>query len=173
VFLINASLGLYAESIADREQRFKIFGRNRLGAIVSTIISFFTHRILLRVDIEKDGTASSIRTPNIFIGNNALQLRNLKLDVAQCMKQDLLALVLMKPFTKLEIFRVILRGLTKTLDSEESLVTFCIDHFRIHTRKPVQRVALDGELLWTRSPLEIKALPDTLNMVLPPKELAP
>lgn len=170
VFLINASLGLYVQSIRDREQRTKKYGRNRIVAVLSTFISFFTHRILMKVDLETEGKVYSMRTPTIFIGNNALQLRNLKLDVAKCMRSDLLAAVIMRPLERWEILRIFFRGLTKTLDNEDRLTTFCVSELKIHTRKSLQQVALDGELIWARSPLKIAALPKTLNMVLPPKE---
>ena len=166
IFLINASLGLYAKAIQEREMRTSRFGRNRLVVIISTLISFFSSHSLLRVDLGSEGKVVSLRTPMIFIGNNALQLRNLALDVAGCMKENMLGVVLMRPLTKIEVLRVIFRGFFKTLDDEKNMDTFCVDEMTIHTRKPYQLVALDGEMLLTQSPLKIKSLPGILNLVL-------
>ena len=168
VFLINASLGLYAQAIRDREKRTSRFGRNRIVVIVSTFISLLSDHLLLKVDLLIDGAIKSVRTPMIFIGNNSLQLRDLALEVARCMKIDSLAVVMMKPITKLETLRIIFRGLFKTLDNEEKLETFCVDELTIYTRKPSHEIALDGEILRMSSPLRVKALPGALNLVKHP-----
>ena len=167
VFLINASLGLYAKAIKDRERNTNRFGRHQLVVIISTILSFFSKHRLLKVDLLTDNKLETVYTPMIFIGNNALQLRNLALKVAHCMKANRLAVVMMKPITKSEITRIILRGIFKTLEDEENIDTFCVDSLTIYTGKPTNLVALDGEIMRMNSPLHINALPGSLNMVLP------
>lgn len=170
IFLINASLGLYAKAIQEREMRTSRFGRNRLVVIISTLVSFFSSHSLLRVDLGSGGKVVSLRTPMIFIGNNALQLRNLAMDVAQCMKANMLGVVLMRPITKMEVLRIIFRGFFKTLDNEQNMDTFCVDEMTIHTQKPYQLVALDGEMVLVQSPLKVKALTGILNLVSPAGE---
>lgn len=173
IFLINASLGLYAKAIREREQSTARFGRYRFVVIVSTIISFFRRHRLLNVDLVMGNERRSLRTPMIFIGNNALQLRDLKMDVARCMKKDLMAAVTLKPLRKMEMVRVLFRGLTKTIEQEENVDSFCVDSLTIHTTKSPQMVALDGEIFHLNSPFKVEALPHILRMVLPPKVKAP
>lgn len=170
IFLINASLGLYAKAIRDREKRTSRYGRNRLVVILSTIASLFSKHLLLRVDLVSEKKTSTYLTPMIFIGNNALQLRDLAMDVARCMKQDLLAVVLMKRVTKFETLRIILRGIFKTIENDERMESFCVETLTIHTHRPAHTVALDGEMFTMQSPLKVEALPESLNLVLPPKE---
>ena len=170
VFLINASLGLYAKSIREREMRTSIFGRNRLVVIISTLMSLLSTHLLLKVDLVIDGKVKSVKTPMIFIGNNALQLRDLAMKVARCMKVDSLAVVLMKPITKFETLRIIFRGLFKTLENDKKLETFCVDELIIYTRRPSHSIALDGEIFRMQSPLRVSALPGALQLVLPPTE---
>ncbi len=169
VFLINASLGLYAKAIREREQATSRFGRSRLVAILSSIVSLFSRHFLLKVDLVSDQKNQTVYTPMIFLGNNALQLRNLDMDVAQCMKQDRLAAVLMKPVTKLETLRIMFRGIFKTLEKDERLDTFCVEELTIHMRRGFHTVALDGELFQMRAPLRVQAVPEVLNLVLPPR----
>lgn len=173
IFLINASLGLYAQAIRDREKRTSRFGRNRLVVIISTLISLLSDHRLLKVDLVTEGTITTLRTPMIFIGNNALQLRDLALDVARCAKRNLLAVVLLKPITKMEALRIIARGFFKTLDNETSLDTFCVDEMTIYTRQAEHMIALDGEVLRLKSPLKVKSLPGVLNLVTPPAPTSP
>lgn len=168
VFLNNASLGLYSKAIRDRENRTDRFGRNRIVVIISTILTFFSKHLLLKVDLVAAGHVTSLYTPMIFIGNNTLQMRDLALEVARCMKQNLLAVVLMRPIKKREIFRILLRGVLKTLDKEESLDTFCVDEMVIYTKKQSHTLALDGELISVQSPFRVKSLPEALHLVKPP-----
>lgn len=170
IFLINASLGLYAKAIAEREKRTNKWGRARWVVIISTIFSLLSRHRLLQTELLTGDKQQSLRTPMIFIGNNALQLRDLAMGVARCMKEDLLAVVTMKPLSKLEILRVIFRGLFKTIEKEERLETFCVDSLTIHTRRPQITVALDGELFQMRSPLKVRSRPGVLDMVLPRRE---
>ncbi len=167
VFLINASLGLYAKAIREREHRTAIYGRNRIVVIISTIVSLLSKHFLLKVDLVTSGKTQTLRTPMIFIGNNALQIRDLAMDVARCMKADLLAVVMMKPVTKLDCLRIILRGIFKILSNEKKLESFCVDELTIHTHKDRNMVALDGEVFHLTSPLKIQALPGALKLVTP------
>ena len=169
VFLINASLGLYAKAIREREQRTSRYGRNRLVVIISTIRSLMSKHRLLDVELATGNEVTRHRTPMIFIGNNALQLRDLAFDVAKCMKKNMLAVVMLKPLTRKETARVVLRGIMKTIEKEEKVESFCVDKLTIHTRKLHQTVALDGEMFQMVSPLHVEAVPDALQMVLPKK----
>lgn len=171
IFLNNASLGLYAKAIREREERTDRYGRNRIVVIISTILSLLSKHLLLKTDLVTDGQIRTHRTPMIFIGNNTLQLRDLALDVVRCTKQDLLSVVLMKPLTKLEALRVIVRGIFKTLSNEERLESFCVEDLMIYTNKYYHKVALDGEIVKMNSPFKVQALPLQLNLVLPPKEV--
>lgn len=166
VFLINASLGLYAQVIREREQTIRKWGRRQFIAILSTIFSMLKGHRLMRIDLISDGKETKVLTPMIFIGNNALQLRDLNMSVAHCMKMDLLALVTMKPLGLLGMMKLLFHGMTKTLENVESLESFCVDSLAIHTRRKVQTVALDGELFKMSSPFEVKAIPDAVMLMV-------
>lgn len=173
IFLINASIGLYAKAIREREQRTSRYGRNRLVVIFSTMASLLAKHLLLKVDLVAGGQVTNVKTPMIFIGNNALQLRDLAMSGARCMKLDLLAVIMMKPLTKLETLRVIARGVLKTLEKEDRLDTFCVDELTIHTRRPTHEIALDGEIIVMKSPFRVQSLPGILRLIKPPPEPTP
>ncbi len=166
-FLINASLGLYAKAIAEREQNTNRFGRMRLVVIISTIVTLLKPHRLLRVSMKSNGFDQVIRTPMIFIGNNALQLRNFALPVARCFEKDLLAVVTLKPVRGWEMIRLIFRGISKTLQKEERLNQMCTDKLKIETLRKKQIVALDGEMLELTSPFHIESIPGALQMIKP------
>lgn len=167
VFLINASLGRYAKSIREREQNTKIFGRRRIVAVLSTLRSLLRRDRLLHARLIVDGKPHVERTPMIFVGNNALQLRDLAFDVSRCMRRDLLAVVTMKPVGSLEMLHIFWRGITKTIEREENVESYCAAELEIETRRQSMDVALDGEIFHLRSPFRITALPAALRMVVP------
>lgn len=169
VFLINASLGVYAKLIHDREASTRRWGRSRAVAILSALRTFLGDHPPLEVRMTTGDQMVTQKTPMVFIGNNALQLRDLKLDVAACMKRDCLAVVLLKPLSEIEKLRVLARGALRTIESEERLETFCIDSLVIHSHPHRQHVALDGEIFHMSSPFEVRSLPGALRMMLPPR----
>lgn len=171
IFLINANLGLYAKAINDRKARTQRWGRHRIVAIISTMMSMIEGHRTLDVDLVIDGQSKRVRTPMIFIGNNALQLRNLSLSVAKEMKKDLLAVFTMKPVNTWGVIRILFRGLAKTLDREEALDSFSVDSLEIHARNKSYKVALDGEMLRLNAPFKVQALPEYLHLVKPKSPL--
>lgn len=170
LFLINASLGLYAKSIRQREKSTKRFGRDRLVVILSTMKTLLGFHRHLDVELLSGKDSMRVKTSTIFIGNNALQLRDLSMDVARCMKKDLLAAVVLKRVTRLEMLRIFWRGVSKTLERDERLESFCVDSLQIKLRRRRTLVALDGELFVMKSPLVVTARPNILRMRLPPRE---
>jgi len=167
-FLINASFGLYARSIEEREKTTKRWGRDRLVVIISTMRSLLRRHRLINVDLMQRGKTVSLNTASVFIGNNALQLRDLAMDVASCMGQNLLAVVVLKPVRKRDMLRIFWRGIAKTLPDENRLKSFCADSLSI--RLPVKKikVALDGEMFYVESPVRVSAVPNALMMAMPP-----
>ncbi len=168
VFIINASLGLYAKSIEDRERSTKRFGRHQIVALISTAITLLKPHRLLHITIRRDGQATKFKSPLVFIGNNALQFKNLELKVKECFREDRLGILLLKPVRGFEMLRVLARGVSRTLEKEERLQQFCVDDIEITTKRRKQTIALDGEMFEMESPFRIQAWPDALNLVVPP-----
>lgn len=167
VFLINASFGLYARAIQEREGRTSRFGRNRLVVIASTAASILAGHRSLRLELEVDGTARELRTPTVFVGNNALQLRHVALDVARCMKEHRLAVVVMRPVGSWGLLRLTVRGLLRMLEQEESLESFCADTLVVQHRRLGMSVALDGEILRIKPPLRFRSRPQAIRLMMP------
>lgn len=167
IFVINASLGLYAQSIQEREAKRQIFGRFRLVSVLSTLATMLSHHRNLHLTLHGEKKESELKTPLIFIGNNPLQLENLKLKVADCIQNQKLAVLLLKPLGRFAMLKVLFRGLTKTLSHEEKLISFCSSEMTIQTKIKSHSVALDGEMFEMKSPYVVRALTDVIKMVKP------
>ena len=171
VFLVNASLGLYPKLLEDREAWKKQFGRSRLvafGAGLKTLIS--GHRSL-RLEIEVHGQASEVRTPTLFVGNNALQLEQLGLSVATAVAAGELAAVRLRPVGRSAMLWLLLRGALGQLGAADQVVNFS---FRRLTVRPARafaarrmKVATDGEINWLALPLVFSVSPQPLLLIRP------
>lgn len=166
-FLINATFGLYAHSIKEREKSTRRWGRNRLVVVLSTMKSLLHPRRLINVDLISGGETVSLETASVFIGNNTLQLRDLAIDVASCMASNLLAVVVLKPVNRLEMLRIFWRGLAKTLSQETRLSSFCAESLVINLPQRSIMTALDGEIFYLNTPINIVSCPGALMMALP------
>ncbi|NMG66553.1 diacylglycerol kinase [Azoarcus indigens] len=168
VFLVNASFGLYAKAIAERERSTSRFGRNRAVVIASTVISMLRGHPVMDVELEIAGVSQRVRTPMVFVGNNALQLKDVSLDVARCMGDGQLAVVVLRPVSWWGMLKLTLNGLLRMLSQEQSLESFCAHRLLIRRRRGRVRVALDGELLRLETPLEFRSWDDALSLMSPP-----
>jgi len=173
VFLVNASFGLYAKAIAERERSTSRFGRNRAVVIASTVISLLRGHPVMDVELETAGVRQRVRTPMVFVGNNALQLKDVSLDVARCMGDGRLAVVVLRPVGWWGMLKLTLNGLLRMLSQEQSLESFCAHSLLIRRRRGRIRVALDGELLRLETPLEFRSWDGALQLMSPPPAAEP
>lgn len=167
VFLINATVGLYAKSIVDREARTKVWGRNRFVATVSTLFSLFQKQRLLKAEFETEKGVMRLDTPMIFIGNNDLQLEKFSFKVADGLKDDKLAVILFKPITRSGMLRVLAQAFMGRAEAEPEVESFSVRRLTITTKRQSHDVALDGEMFHLQSPLEVQVLPKALRLMLP------
>ena len=78
VFLVNASLGLYPQLLADRELFKQRFGRSRWVAAWAAVATALRGPRYLQLRLGTPGAGeTTVRTPTLFVGNNPLQLDQL------------------------------------------------------------------------------------------------
>lgn len=166
-FIINASFGLYARLIRAREQHTRRFGRHRLVAILSTLMTLVRGFRAMDLDLSDESQHWQVKSPMVFVGINALQLRGVDLDMEKCVAQRLLGVVVMREMSHWALYRLTLRGLVRRLRDEQNLERFCADHFSIRPDRRKVSVVLDGERIRMRGPLNFKIERDVLNVVVP------
>jgi hypothetical protein len=72
VFLVNASLGLYPQSLEDREVQKQRLGRSRLVAAWAALTTVFRDYRPMSIKVEHEGRFLELRTLTLFVGNNRL-----------------------------------------------------------------------------------------------------
>lgn len=166
-FLVNASLGVYAQAIADREANTKKFGRRRLVVIISTLRSWFSKPRLLNIRVDREGKEIDLITPTVFFGNNTLQLRNLNFQAARCTDADALAMVAPKPGNRWSTIWAIIRRRFGFKVVDDPMQSFCVRKANVESNRESHEVALDGELFHMQTPLRVELAKNVLNLVVP------
>ena len=168
VFLVNASLGLYPKLLEDRELFKQQFGRSRLVAMLSGLRTLLLERRQLHLSIELDGLTGSLRTPTLFVGNNALQLQRLGFGEASKVERGQLVGIAVRPIGNLQMLGLILRGVLGRLGEADQVTSLAFRKLTVHTRVPrAIKVGTDGEIRHLRSPLVFSLAPEPLRLLVP------
>jgi len=171
VFLVNASVGLYPRLLEEREGWKSKFGRSRLvafGAAMSTLLRGYRS---LRLQIEVQGRTRRVRTPTLFVGNNALQLEQLGFAQAQQVEYGTLVAIVLKPVSRATMLWLMLRGAFGQLGQADQVISIACTRLQARLGWPRTarhvKVATDGEILRLPLPLEFRVAPDALWLIRP------
>lgn len=172
VFLVNASVGLYPRLLEEREGWKRRFGRSRLVALGAGLATLLRGYRSLRLQLEVQGRTQQLRTPTLFVGNNALQLEQLGFPEARSVERGALAAVLLRPVGRLAMLGLILRGAFGQLGDADQVLNFAFVRLTAHLGWPPTRrrvlVATDGEVLRLPLPLRFRVAPEPLWLIRPP-----
>ncbi|MGC4115264.1 MAG: hypothetical protein QM765_11790 [Myxococcales bacterium] len=139
-----------------------------LFAALATIVR--EHRPL-RIRLESNGRAVTLRTPTLFVGNNRLQLEQIGIPQASVVEQGWLAALALKPVSTAALLWLMLRGALGQLGSANQVVGFATHALTV---RPLSlglrriKVATDGETQWLKPPIEFRVAPRPLMLIKPP-----
>ncbi|MDR7295509.1 diacylglycerol kinase family enzyme [Pelomonas aquatica] len=171
VFLVNASLGLYPRLLEDREAWKSQLGRSRLVAFGAGIKTLLSGHRSLRLTIELQGQSRQVRTPTLFVGNNALQMEQVGLPQARAIDAGHLAGVMLKPVGRASLLALLARGAFGQLGEADQVIHFAFRRLTVTAGAFGSRhikVATDGEVLRMPLPLRFEVAPQPLMLVRPP-----
>ncbi len=167
LFLVNASLGLYPQLLEDREAYKQRFGRSRLVALWSGLVTLMRAPRQLSLRLDYEGRMRDLRSPTLVVGNNRLQLEHIGIDPAELDRGHLVAMAA-RPVGTLALYGLLLRGLFSRLGEAEHVVSFAFDRLMVSIRgRRRVKVAMDGEISWMDTPLEFKVSETPLPLVVP------
>ena len=169
VFLVNASLGLYPKLLEDREAWKKKFGRSRLVATGAGLMTLLRGYRNLRLRIGVHGETRELRTPTLFVGNNALQMEQFGFPEAQAIDAGELAGITLRPVGRLAMLGLLLRGAFGRLGEADQVLNFSFKQLSVlRSRGFGQRhvkVATDGEITRMSLPLVFRVSPEPLWLI--------
>ena len=171
VFLVNASLGLYPKLLEDREGWKQQFGRSRLVAFGAGLVTLLRGYRSLRLRIEVQGEARKVRTPTLFVGNNALQMEQLGFPLAKDIDGGALAAIMLRPVSRLSMLALLLRGAFGKLGDADHVLSIPCVKLHVHAARAFGarriKVATDGEIVWLPMPLEFAVAGEPLWLIRP------
>lgn len=176
VFLVNASIGLYPQLLEDREAFKQRYGRSRMVAKWSGLLTLLRRNteMLLRLeytDQQQEREADVIRACTLFVGNNALQLDQVGLPDGQDAPDGQLVALVLPPMNVMERLAIAVRGMLGQLSSAPNAAHFLCRHLTVEPLARAMRrhvkVAMDGEGTWMRPPLVFRVAPRPLRLVVP------
>ncbi len=170
MFINNASFGLYPRLIRERESTKALFGRRRWVAALAAVVTLLRGQRRFAVSLQADGVRQTRRTTMVFVGNNALQLQQLGLEVSDCIGQGRLAVVVQRQRGRFGILRQVLLGALGRLRDEEDLERFCADSLIVDSKRRSIELAMDGELCSLTPPLVFSKGQQALTLILPADE---
>lgn len=177
VFLVNASVGLYPRLLEEREGWKSRFGRSRLVAFGAGMATLLRGYRSLRLQIEVQGQTRRVRTPTLFVGNNALQLEQLGFPHAQEVEQGMLAAILLRPVSRPTMMWLMLRGAFGRLGDADQVLSIACTRLKAGLGWPQTarsiKVATDGEVMRLPLPLLFRVAPEALWLIRPAPQRAP
>lgn len=175
VFLVNASLGLYPQLLADREKLKQQHGRSRIVAKFAAFLTLLKRdiKMLLRIKHsggEQENGENVIPASTILVGNNALQLADIGLaDESESVKNGQLAIIALPPMNAGERIGVAFHGMLGILGKAPDVTHFACRQLVVeplsNRRKRSVKVAMDGEISQMQPPLTFRVGPKPLRLI--------
>lgn len=172
LFLVNASLGLYPQLLADREAFARRHGRrSRWMALWVGLMTLLGRHRELVVELWRDGQPTLLRSSTLFVANNRLQLERIGISEAEHLARGELVGLSLQPVGPLAMAGLVLRGAVGQLGDAAPVDSFAFRELVLRLRVPAGhrrvRVALDGEVLRLETPLRFSVPPQPLWVMAP------
>ena len=171
LFLVNASVGLYPKLLEDREAWKQQLGRRRWVAFSSALATLLRGYRTLHLNMEVHGKRQDIRTPSLFVGNNALQMEQFGLTESHAIDAGQLAAITLRPIGRLAMIGLIFQAVLGRLGDADQVEKFTFKQLTVtRSRRFTARrvkVATDGEIKWLTLPLQFCVSPEPLMLLRP------
>jgi len=160
VFVNNSSVGLYSHSLLEREKSEKHLGK-WLAAVRGAFRALVRFR---RYAVTVNGL--SMRSPFIFVGNNAYKFQKSLLAERSSLAGGSLTMFVLRSRSRVGMARA---TLLDRFGGRKRTDEFIIDHPKsvvIEAKRPELTVSLDGEVIRLKTPLEYKIQPKSLKVLV-------
>lgn len=166
IFLNNAGLGLYPDSVFLRkaEQRR---GFAKLPAAVLAAIVELLHYRRLTVHVSVNGRQLLRTTPMVFVGNNEYELARVGIPSRSRLDAGRLCLCIPHPEGRLRLLLLMVRTLLGRLHPGSDFDSLLTEALSIRSRHRHLRITIDGEAGHLATPLHFRIRPGALRVAVP------
>lgn len=169
IFLVNASLGLYPQSLDDREEQKRRLGRSRLVALWAAVLTIVRDYQPMLIKMDSEQRVQEMRALTLFIGNSRLQLEQVGLEKSAIVEEGKLMAVLVRPASRLALLWLLVKGALGRLGEARGVQHFGFSQLTvtpIGRRVKRMKVAFDGETCWMSPPIEFRVSVQPLMLML-------
>jgi len=168
-FINNSSLGIYPRIVRRRDalrSRLRIAG-GKLWAFAWATVTAFRRTPFLDAGVCLDGKTRRIRTPFLFIGNNAYNMEGFGAGKRERLDGGRLSVYLTSRGGRLPLIGLGLRALFGMLGNSRDFEALAAQSLDVHSRHSHLLVALDGEIESMATPLAYRIHPGALQVLVP------
>ena len=166
-FVNNAAIGLYPLMVIDREAQQDRLGRSKrlamLVASLRTLMRFHHQRLTLSID----GGEARVDTPLLFVGNNDYQLAFPAAGQREKLDDGELCVMLMRKKGVPGFLAAVARALLGIQRADDMVRIDGVKQLKVDSARSTITLALDGETLVMKPPLEFRIRPGALKVIAP------
>jgi diacylglycerol kinase family enzyme len=166
VFINNSSIGIYPYVVLDRDRRRKRQGLSKWPAMIMAFIRAFWNFPLRRLRIRAQDWQDACRSPCVFIGNNAYDLKGASFGSRERLDGGELCLFVARQQSPLALLWLGVRCVAGLVDQRD-LRTLAVAAVEVSSRRTRLLVALDGEIRSMQAPLRYRIRPAAIRMLAP------
>ena len=166
VFVNNSSIGLYPEMVARRDAGRRMYGRGKWHAMVRAAFRTLLRFRLLHIAIGLAGRVMTARTPFVFVGNNEYSRDIGTLGTRRRLDRGRLSIYTIRATRRLHMFWVMVRAVFRRNEPDD-FEAHAVERADIVSRKHLLSVALDGEVVRMKPPLQYRTRPGALRVIAP------
>ncbi|HEY3173765.1 MAG TPA: diacylglycerol kinase family protein [Thermoanaerobaculia bacterium] len=167
VFVNNSSLGLYPRIVRHRDEQRVRLGWGKWPAFAWATVHALHRHVPIDVLLSIDGREIRRRTPFVFVGNNAYEMRGFDIGSRDRLDRGELSLYVAPGARPLDLVFLGIRAFFGRLRSGSDFEALRTTELRIETRVDRARVAIDGEISILDTPLRYRVRPQVLRVVVP------
>jgi diacylglycerol kinase family enzyme len=166
-FVNNGAIGLYPLMVVDRETQQHRLGRSkRLAMLVASArtLARFHHQ---RLKLSADGGEARVDTPMLFVGNNEYRLAFPAAGQRDRLDGGQLCVMVMRKKGVPGFLAALARALLGIPRRDDMVRIDGVHELKVDSARSTITLALDGETLAMKPPLEFRIRPGTLNVIAP------
>ena len=170
LFLNNSSLGLYPDTVRERDRQQKRLGRAKWLAFFWAAVAALRRYPFLDLTISLGSEVYQRRTPFIFIGNNEYSMEGFTIGERERLDAANLSLYVVQRTGRMGLLALAARALFGRLRQAKDFDALLVREIVINTRHRTIRVSTDGEVSRMTPPLRYRIRPAALKVIVPADE---
>lgn len=164
IFINNSSIGIYPYLVLDRDRRSERQGMSKWPAMFMAGLRAFRNLPLRRLRIRAQNWQDACRSPCVFIGNNAYDLKGSSFGSRERLDGGELCLFVARRQSRLGLLWLGVRCVAGLVDQRD-LRTASVPALEVSSRRKRLLVALDGEIRSMQTPLHYRIKPAAIRVL--------